>query len=459
MSTSRTFRVVATGARLVTGAVVAVAAVAGVAFGVGVAWPQYEAAPVSAKIDPVPGDSVVVCGGDFRALGRDSTQAGQMASASAPVVAVDGVGAEPVATQLSANDVLDAAGAQVFTSSVSNRVAPIMGASETFSLAVADIAGLASAACTQPATESWIMGGAVGVGASDVLVLSNAGSVPATATLTVFGASQTSSDLIVPAGTQVSMPLASIAAGEQEPVVQITTQGAPIRATLQSALTSTLDTAGADLQSSAGRPATDLTFAGVQVVTTSVDAATTVLRLLAPGGATEAEVTVRREGDLDPVLETSAPLAADVPSAVNLEGLPAGTYSVSVSAEAPVIGGVWQSTGLGAGTDFAWMTPAMPLTDDVLVAVPGGVAPTLHLVNESNAPVVVSVTAPDGADIAEVTVPGQSSIARKVSAGQSIVLSSTGEVHAALALTSTSGIAGWPVPPSDAALEPMTVYP
>ncbi|MFY9712553.1 MAG: hypothetical protein WAK00_03680, partial [Microbacterium sp.] len=65
MSGTRAFRVVATSARVVTGALVAAACVVGVVLAVAAPWPTLHGAPAQAEVTPLPGDTVLVCSGDF----------------------------------------------------------------------------------------------------------------------------------------------------------------------------------------------------------------------------------------------------------------------------------------------------------------------------------------------------------------------------------------------------------
>src|SRR5699024_6410248 len=99
-----------------------------------------------------------------------------------------------------------------FIASAEQGGAPLLAAAEAITLASDDLTGLAGAACREARTESWLVGGSVETGTNDLIVLSNPGDVTATATMTVFGLAQTSTTQLVPAGTQISVPLSSIAA-------------------------------------------------------------------------------------------------------------------------------------------------------------------------------------------------------------------------------------------------------
>ncbi|MGM7666298.1 DUF5719 family protein [Microbacterium sp. A93] len=458
MTQKRAIRVVATGARLVVGAVVAALCVAGVAAGVAFEWPGIENTPAQVSVRPAAGDTTLICTGAFRAIGRDVQNAQQMSSAGDATLTVDSSGPR-ADSEIAAPDLLGAATApQRFIGSAEQGGTSLVSASESIALAAADISGLAASTCREPRTESWLLGGTVETGTSDLIILSNPGDVTAVATLTVFGTEQTSTETLVPAGTQLAVPLSSIAAGLQQPVVRVTAAGAPLRAVLQSSLIRTLDPSGIDVQDTAGVPRTDLTFAGVQVVTDEPDSPVAVLRLMATDQATTATITVRSANKI--VQTTSVPLDAATPAEVNLDGLDVGIYSVSVEADVPIVGAVWQSTGAGAGTDFAWMTSAPQIDRELLAAVPAGPNPRLHLVNSGQSQATVTLAPTNGAAGEEVTVPANGSVVVDVSADTTYALTMNGaDLHAAVVLSDVNQLAGWPLWPAASARSAITVYP
>lgn len=94
-SGTRAFRVAATGARVITGVAVIAACVVGVATAVHAPWPVVEHDPAQVEVTPVPGDSTLVCNGDLRALGRDSSAPLDMLSAASPTLTTGGTGETP----------------------------------------------------------------------------------------------------------------------------------------------------------------------------------------------------------------------------------------------------------------------------------------------------------------------------------------------------------------------------
>ncbi len=460
MSGTRAFRVAATGARVVTGVVVAAACVVGTVAAVHAPWPTVAHEPAQEQVTPLPGDSVLVCNGDFRALGRDSSAPLDMRSAASPNLTTGGTAGDPTSAGLTAADLADAGEVPVLTGAVDGRTAPLIAGAESFTLAAEDLAGYAANTCGVPRLESWLVGGDVGTGTEDIVVLTNASEVPSTVSLAVYGTARSGRTVIVPPLTQTALPLTSIATGNDAPVVKVSAVGAPVRAVLQSSLIRVLDPAGVDLQESVGGPQQSAVITGVQAFSTEGDEADmTVLRVLSPGADAQVPVRVIAEGAAPSVDEFTVPLAADEPSQVSLSGLEPGRYTVEIQADAPVVAAVRQQDGFGRDSDFAWATPAPQIDADVLFAVPSGPAPRLQLANTSDADATVTVQPVDGGPAQEVTVPAGETRGVDLSARTTYRLQTSGEVHAAVTMTAEGALAVLPVQPSAGAEKAITVYP
>ncbi|WP_431807919.1 DUF5719 family protein [Microbacterium paraoxydans] len=460
MSGNRAFRVAATSARVVTGVAVAAACVVGVAAAVHAPWPTIAHEPAQEQVTPLPGDSVLVCNGDFRALGRDSSAPLDMTAAAAPTLTVGGTSGDPSSAGLATPDLADGDEVSVLTGAVEGRTAPLIAGAESFTLAADDLAGYAATPCTVPRLESWLVGGAVGTGTEDIVILTNAAEVPSTVTLTVYGETRGGRTIIVPARSQAALPLTSIAAGNEAPVVKVSAVGAPVRAVLQSSLVRVLDPAGIDLQEAVAGAQQSVVITGVQTFASDGDDADmTVLRLLAPGADSMAKVTVRSEGPSPTTDEFSVPLDPDVPAQVALSGLEPGRYTVEIEAEAPVVAAVRQQDGFGRDTDFAWVTPAAQLDDQAAVAVPAGPSPRLQLANTGDEDVTVTAEPIEGGQPQEITVPAGQTLGVDVTARTTYVLRTTGPVHAAVTLTAAGALGVLPVPPSPGVEKSITVYP
>jgi hypothetical protein len=156
------------------------------------------------------------------------------------------------------------------------------------------------------------------------------------------------------------------------------------------------------------------------------------------------------------------PLTAGVPLQLDLDGLPVGTYTVSVSATTPLTGAVWGTTGFAGGDDFGWFTRADALTGPTIVAVADGPGPQLALTAAGDAPQIVTVESLTGSDSREVTLqPGTTAIVA-VSAGTTYRLTPDGAgtgLRAAVSYAGAGALAGYPVQAGDAAASAITVYP
>jgi hypothetical protein len=458
----QTIRLAATGARVATGAVVAAACVFGVAAAAAAPWPEVHSEQIGTTVTPVPSDALLVCNGSFRALGRDAGRADLMVSAGTPQVRVDGAAEDSQTAPLDMSDVIGGAGAQSITAHVKDRIVPQVAASESLTIAAADASGFAAAPCREPSLSSWLVGGDVSTGASDVIVLSNPGVVTATVALDVYGETRKASTVVVPPMTQRGVPLASVAAGERSPVIQVSSSGAPVRASLQSTLVRTLDAVGIDIQDGVSGAQTDLQLLGVRSAPAAEgdDANGLVVRILAPGEGGGATVRVRSASSGEVVDEYPVDLVADVPSEIALAGLPDGAYDVEIEADTPVVAGVRQTVRAGSQEDFAWMLPAPELTPDaeMMFSVPAGPAATLFLRNTGDTEVTVAMS---GADERSVQLAAGGVAVVPVRAGAHTLMPD-GRVHAAIGMggeNGSSGIASWPLWAGTATAQPIVVRP
>ncbi len=210
-----------------------------------------------------------------------------------------------------------------------------------------DLRGLVAGPCAEPAVEHWLVGGSTSVGSSGRLVLQNPGRTPATVTLEAWGASGpvvlgSQSLVVVPPGEQVVTMLEAIAPDQSRLALHVTAEGGRVGAYVQHHRIEGLVPMGADLVVAGGAPARAMAVSGVLSTGEAVDDPHAPrLDLLAPG--TEAGTArlavlgpdgpVRLRGGEEVALEpgqvTTLPLG----------GLPAGTYTVVVDADVPVVAG------------------------------------------------------------------------------------------------------------------------
>lgn len=477
MSDRRVFRWAPTSARLLIGTIISICAVVAVVTAVSVPWPTVVREPLSVPATPAPAASVVACDGALLSIGRDPTNAADI-SIAAPQSVVVGVaeGAPPTEQRLETTDV--GPGPLAYTAPPIDDQAVDVAASGAATASADDLAGFAASACRPPLLDSWLVGGSGATGAADLVLLANPGTVPATVQLTVFGAAGAQTppggvDLVVAPGTQRVVPLAGIALGEETPVVRVSAVGAPIRASLQASITRTLTPGGVDQVGPVAQADTTEVITGITVSRRSgaedgaagspapdADDDVTVLRMLSPSAAATAHVTVTAVGSTGQLRDPQeVALEAGKPIELALDGLTAGSYTVAVDADAPVVAAVWQATGVGAGDDFAWYTPAPEVSVSSLFATPGGPTPALSVVNPSGEPVAVTVTAVDGGSPLQVTVPASGSVSVRLSARTVYRFEPEAPVRAGLSFAGDGALAGVPVWPSDVATAEVVVYP
>lgn len=467
MSDRRVFRWATTGARVLAGTVVAAGFVVAVTTAVALPWPTLTREPVAITAIPAPEASVLSCAGSILALGRNAADASAIAAAAPQEVTVgvrDG-SAPPTETplQTSAPD----AAASVFTAQPENRTRTDVAATGSATVSADDLSGYAASPCRPPLTESWLVGGATTTGSADIVIISNPGQVAATVELTVFGTGgpvvPPGGDVVVAAGTQQALSLAGLALGQDSPVIRVSATGAPVTAVLQTSLTRTLLPGGVDQVGAIEKPENDIVIPGVSVARADgpgTDAAT-VLRLLAPSGDTTARVTVTATGVAQPVAEPiEVPLTAGLPLDLDLGGLDAREYTVSVAADVPIVGAVWQTTGFGAGADFAWYTQAPELAVASLFATPAGPSPALTVANPTGREAQVTVDAVDGSSSTTVVVQPQQTARFSLRARTVYSIDAGGVgVRAGVSLTAADALAGYPVWSGDTAAAPIVIYP
>lgn len=456
-----------TGARLVAGAIAAIGSVAAVAAAAALPWPDVSAPPAVLEVTPAPAETVLACDGPVLALGRSVEDASSL-SVAAPsrVTAGNDRGDEPESDALAQPSVEGEAAAPRYVQRPDGRQAVSAAAASSAQLDADDLAGFTASACRPPQMESWLVGGDTETGNTGIVMIANPGDVSATVQVTVYGVMGPTTPpgaeaVPIPPRTQVALPLAGLAGGEESPVLRVTATGAPVRASLQTSIVRTLEPGGVDTQS-AVRPAVQQVIPGLRITrdVAGAEGASTIVRLLSESD-TSARITVAREGEGgEPARDPeTVPLTAGAPVDVNLGGLDAGTYTVTVGADAPLVAGVWQTTGFGEGSDFAWHTAAPAFDEATLVAVPEGDDPTLSIANPSAEDVTVTVTA-RGRDPREVAVPAGDAVSVDVRGGRMFAIDPGGApVHAAIGFAGESALAAIAVWPDAAHPRPVVVYP
>jgi hypothetical protein len=298
-----------------------------------------------------------------------------------------------------------------------------------------DLRGLVAAPCRAPVNEAWLVGGSTTLGSSARLVLQNPGATPSQVSLEVWGPGGPvelagAAQYVVPAGSERAVLLEGAAAEQPRIVVHVVASGGLVAAYLQDSALRGLTPAGADDVVPGTAPATRQVVPGVAVGASDADGAdVALLRLLAPDAAGTAQVHVLGPagevpfpGGTDVALDAGAVL--DLP----LGGLPAGSYTLVVDADVPVLAGAMITRGVDVGAatrdpdrplDRAWAASVQPGTAGP-VALPG--LATWHLV-VAVPDAAPGTDAPDGPADVQVDLVGADGVtttSTPVAAGTSI---------------------------------------
>ncbi|MFS0867888.1 DUF5719 family protein [Microbacterium sp. 179-B 1A2 NHS] len=455
--------------RVVLGTVVSAAFVAGVVLAAPMTLPTVDRGLLSVTAAPEASTSILACSGPVLALGRDIEDVSALTPAAEQrvVVAATPGADEPEAADMVSADVPGGPPAASFSAAPVDRTRTDLAAAGSAVVDDPDLAGFAATACTPPAMESWLVAGSGLTGAADLVVLANPGDVAAQVDLTVFGvegrsAPDAGAGILVPPGTQRVVPLAGLALGEQSPVVLVSATQAPVQATLQSSITRTLVPGGLDQTGATSAPALRQVIPAFRAVAGEESALDATVRVLAPSDHATADVAVTAVGADTPVF--TAPdldLAAGTPLEVELDPLPAGLYRVDIASDAPVVAGLWEASGVGPGSDFAWYPASEEIDVASLFAVAAGPAARLAVSGDPEADRTVTLTADAGAgDASEIEVPAGRTVTIDLRAGAVYRLDpGEGAVRANITYAGEGALAAYPVVPADAAAAPVVVRP
>lgn len=259
----------------------------------------------------------------------------------------------------------------------------------SYSATDGDLRGLASAQCQPAGNDAWLMGANTAVGRTAVLNLSNASETPATVNLDLFGSkgqiqAPGARGLLVAPGTTRSVNLAGLAPGESQLAVHVRSTGGPVAGTIQQSVLRGLAAGGVEYLSPGAGPSNLQVMSGVDIQDPAAtkalasksgfaDAAP-ALQIAVPG-STDAVVQVNLYGSNG---ERKIPNGGVVTvkggsvATLNLDGVPAGSYTVKASSDVSFVASTRVTRGAKAeeATDFAWSPASDRLGSQHLVAVP-----------------------------------------------------------------------------------------
>jgi hypothetical protein len=458
-----------------------------------VPWPAFGSTPAYLTVSPVPSEQVRVCPGPLLTLAEDSTQAKAASSLGRPNTASGawapadkkskagapaGQWSAPSASVLSAGDnakATDGAPVKLNIPVASGAsTAPLVAGSQSQSVAVeAVLGGQAVAACSEATGDSWLVGGSTDVGRTSLVMLSNPTTVVATVNLAVYGESGRvdapgSTGILVQPGAQRVVSLAGLAPNLRSPVVHVTTQGGHVVATVQQSIVRGLATGGVDLLGASVGPSLQQNIAGLRIANLPADDAgsdaggvasdTPSVRLLAPGDtAATVQIGVMSEDGQGAGTSLEVTVEPGIATDVPVSGLAVGSYSLSVSADQPVVASALGSASGAAGRDFAWFAASSPITGDFAVVTAPGPSPLLSLLNKGTADVTYTATAENGAS-GTVTVAAGAAGALPLMASSRYIVSGGSETVSSVAYANAGMLSSFPIRPPGPLAEAIRVY-
>lgn len=303
---------------------------------------------------------------------------------------------------------------------------PLLAGNQVEQINTEALAGLAAAACTDPGNDLWLVGGSTEIGRNTLVTLANPTDVTATVTLEVFSEkgyidAVSSEGIIVQPGEQRIVSLAGYAPDVIAPVVRVMSNGGQVLANLQQSVTRTLAPSGVEWVAPGSGLATQQIIPGVFVagqaehdrseVGNVVSDLEPAIRVVVPGEK-DSKVTVTLLSKTGKSVEYSANLKAKKVVQLPLAGIADGTYTVIITGQEPLVAGIRTIQGTDSsatapvvpaagetGGDFTWLSSTSFLTDQILIPIPVGPAPTVTFYNPANRTAEVTLSAEGKKDI------------------------------------------------------------
>jgi len=326
-----------------------------------------------------------------------------------------------------------------------------------------NVRGLAVAECQEPRTETWLVGADTTTGRQAVVSLVNPGDVLATVDIDVWGqdgpiSTPLGNGILVAPGAQRVFSLAGFAPNEPRPVVRVRSQGTGVVAALHYSIVRGLEPDGFAVITGQPIPSQTRAITGLYGAPEEVigpirgkDGYADVgglLRVLSPGAATVATVTIVRPGLGD--ITTQLPLEAGRVGDLSLDEIGSGDYSIIVESDEPIVAGVRNSLGTDTRTDTSWVGSSFALRGESALAIPGVGEVRLSLLNPGSTSVSASI------DGRLVPLAARSSVTIPIGAGVSRI-SADAEVFATVSLRGESVLGHLGVLPAPALQEPVAM--
>lgn len=340
---------------------------------------------------------------------NDANNIGEFSQTGKPNIARDF--AAPNGTDLVFED-------EVFTVLDPQGIAPqgsaLLTANQHQLVASASTNGLAGAACQNPSSDIWLVGGSTATGRESLLILRNPSPVDATVDLQIFGEEGLLdlpglTSISVTSGKTVVLPMAGLAPKAKTFVTHVTSKGGVIAAWLQVKSVRGLQAAGLDYVSPSIGASVSQVIPGI-FIRGAADAAALAaanadyadlaqsIRVFVPG-ETEANIKVQILGANATTFGTVIlqTLKAGSVTDVSISGLADGDYVAVIDSDVPVQAAARLSrtnkTKVPA-TDFTWLQAAQPIDDVRVVSVPATGIAKLSVVDPASAKVQTIVVTP-----------------------------------------------------------------
>ncbi|HUW78018.1 MAG TPA: DUF5719 family protein [Candidatus Nanopelagicaceae bacterium] len=241
--------------------------------------------------------------------------------------------------------------------------------------------------CPSVDTSYWFVGGSAALNSQDQLILSNASHGDATATILAWSdkGPVPTYPVVVPAQSGIRVGLDSVAPGVSALAIHVLVQSGRVAASLFDQRSQGLTQFGADYVPPGIEPAKNFVLLGVPqtpIITAPISKSkkktststpvsdSRVLRLLSPRVDASVRVDVSGAGDFfTPLGLDHIELKAGVVKDITVTAaLASSVYSFVVTADSPVVAGVFSSIALTGGSDIAWTASTPVLSSDAIDA-------------------------------------------------------------------------------------------
>ncbi|AMB57859.1 DUF5719 family protein [Microterricola viridarii] len=485
MSTSRRWALA--GARVMTGLIGIAAALSTVAAAVLLPWPSQSVQPVETVVTPAAAEQQRVCPGPLLTLAADASAASAASSigsantvyaaGSVNALSPDAVAVSPL--QIPDNVAGEAAGTPLVLSVPAQEDAasdaPLLAGAQSQTAQTETLTGFAAARCAEAGSDGWLVAGSTSTGQTSLILLSNPTAVVASVDLTVYGENGLvdapgATGILVQPGSQRVVALAGLAPNLNSPVVHVATRGGQVVASLQQSVIRGLVPGGIDLVGTTAAPDLEQVIAGFIVPAALIDPTRSnesgihddgaVVRVLSLGDV-PADVTLSVTADADGGngSSTTVTLEPGVASEIPLGDLTAGSYTVRLNSDAPLVAAARSTEKSAASEDFAWFAASGTLGDHSAIAVADGPAPTLRLANPSTMAQTVTLQQPGAAPVT-LSLPAGSALIRPLDAGASYTLEgeSLDGVRASVSYQGSAALASFTISPPGPLAQPIGVY-